>query len=64
MNGRIADCGHMTHLVELGPLTKLMIDLKKQALGLEFDPFTMERLEECAKALQKISQCRRRWLFK
>jgi hypothetical protein len=54
----------MTHLVELGPLTKLMLDLRKQSLGKEFDPITPERLDECSKALNQIMQCRKKGLWK
>ena len=64
MNERIADLGQMTHWAELGPLTQLMLDLRKQALGREFNPITEERLEECSKALNKIMQCREKGLWK
>lgn len=64
MNRRVADIGEMTHLVELGPITKLMLDLRKQSLGKEFDPITPERLDECSKAIHQIMQCRHRGLYK
>jgi hypothetical protein len=64
MNLRMPDRGEMTHLVELGPLTKLMLDLRKQSLGREFDPITPERLDECSKAIHQIMQCRHRGLCK
>jgi hypothetical protein len=46
----------MTHFEELEPLTKRMINLKKQEAGDKLEPITMERLQECASALQKIGQ--------
>jgi hypothetical protein len=54
----------MTHAVELEPLTRLMLDLKKQALGYSFTPITMDRLDECARAIQQISRCRKQGLYK
>jgi hypothetical protein len=54
----------MTHLAELGPLNRLMLDLKKQKLGIASEEITMERLEECNKALAKIMQCRSRGLMR
>jgi len=64
MSQRSADLGIMTHGEELWPLNKLMLDLRKQLLGLSFEPITPERLDECSQALQKIMQCRKRVLFK
>jgi len=54
----------MTHLFELGPLTALMLDLRKQSLGKPFNPITVERLDECSKSIQKIMQCRQKGLYK
>jgi hypothetical protein len=62
--GRVADRGIMTHLFELGPLTALMLDLRKQSLGKPFNPITVERLDECSKSIQKIMQCRQKGLYK
>jgi len=64
MSTRIADRGIMTHWHELGPLTRLMLDLRKQSLGKTFDPITPERLDECSKAINQIMQCRKQGLFK
>jgi hypothetical protein len=64
MSTRIAERGIMTHLAELEPLTKLMIDLRKQLLGHPFDPINDERLDECSKAIAKIMQCRTKGLWK
>lgn len=64
MTARISERGIMTHLEEVGPLTSLLIDLKKQQLGYDFAPITMERLEECSKAIAKIMQCRKPGLMR
>ena len=54
----------MTHMMECGVLTALIIDLKKRELGREHTPITMERLEEASKAIGTIQQCRKQALFK
>ena len=61
---RSADKGIMTHLLEVGPLTKLIFDLRKQALGYESDPITCDRLNECDKCLQQIMRCKTQGLYK
>lgn len=64
MSDRTSDYGEMTHFQEIGCLTKLMLDLKKQKLGYTFDEISEERLEECSKAIHNIMQCRKKGLFK
>lgn len=60
---RINDHSVMTHLMEVGVLTTLIIDLKKRELGREHTPITMERLDEATKAIGQIQQCRRKGLY-
>ena len=54
----------MAHAEECSVLTTLLIDLKKRELGREFEPITMERLEEASKFVSKIQQCRKQVLFR
>ena len=61
---RIADRGLMTHLMELGPLSNLVLQLKKKFLNKPHVPVTMRQLDECTEAIQKIMQCRHRGLYK
>jgi len=61
---RIADRGIMTHLVELGPLSTLVLELKKKLLGKQHREITMQDLDECTKAIHKIMQCRHKGLYK
>jgi hypothetical protein len=64
MSERQPDRGMMTHMQECALLTGLIIDLKKRELGREFEPITMERLEQASQAIGKIQSCRTRALFK
>ena len=49
---------------ECGLLTGRIIDLKKRELGREYNPITMDRLEEASKAIGKIQACRKQGLFR
>ena len=64
MSERIANRGQMTHWHEIRCLNELLLDLRKQSLGYDFNPVTPERLDECCKAVSKIMQCREKGLWK
>jgi len=63
---RIADRGEeMTHSSEVTYFNRLIIDLKLREMGKEpSEPITMERLQSATQYLQKISQCRKRTMFR
>ena len=61
---RCPDSGIMVHMEECSLLTMLLIDLKKRELGRDYEPISMERLEQATKAVGKIQACRKRGLFK
>lgn len=61
---RQSDRGMMTHMHECSVLSMLIIDLKKQALGLSHNPITMDRLDLATKAIGSIQSCRKQGLFK
>ncbi len=46
------------HSEEIFFFNQLIIDLKKKQLGREYDPITMERLEEATRMLSKLERCR------
>lgn len=65
MSNRSADLGEMKHAEDCMVLNRLILDLKKQKLGIDDgEPITMERLNECSKALHNIQQCRIKRFYK
>jgi len=59
MSGIADDLGHLKHSEAIGYFNNLIIDLKLQTLGKEpREPFTMERLDEATRHVQKLMECR------
>lgn len=57
MSEKIKWQGIGRHTPDLESITRLLIDLRKQQEGLEFEPITKERLDRCSKAVFALSRC-------